>query len=215
MLEKLTVENFIEELASSSPAPGGGGAAALGTALAAALNSMVYNLTKDKKVYKELTEEKRKELLENLEASVELYKKAIEFMNKDREAFLGLIASYKLSKDTEEDRKIREKTIKEATENCINVPLTLAEISLEFYENIEFAMKYGNKNLISDAGVAAIMLHSAIESSVLNVAINLSSIDNEENKKLMEEKINNILKESSKYKEIILKGVYNYIKNRK
>jgi formiminotetrahydrofolate cyclodeaminase len=215
MLEKLTVENFIEELASSSPAPGGGGAAALGTALAAALNSMVYNLTKDKKVYKELTEEKRKELLENLEASVELYKKAIEFMNKDREAFLGLIASYKLSKDTEEDRKIREKTIKEATENCINVPLTLAEISLKFYENIEFAMKYGNKNLISDAGVAAIMLNSAIESSVLNVAINLSSIDNEENKKFMKEKINNILKESSKYKEIILKGVYNYIKNRK
>lgn len=60
MLEKLTVENFIEELASSSPAPGGGGAAALGTALAAALNAMVYNLTKDKKAYKELTEEKER-----------------------------------------------------------------------------------------------------------------------------------------------------------
>ena len=212
MLEKLTVERFIEELASSSPAPGGGGAAAVGTALAAALNAMVYNLTKDKKAYNELSEEKRKELLENLEASVQLYKKALEFMNKDRDAFLGLITSYKLSKDTEEEKKIREKTIKEATENCITVPLTLAEISLEFYGNIQFAMKYGNKNLISDAGVAAIMLHSAIESSVLNVAINLSSIHNEENKKLMEEKINSILRESSNYKELILKGVYDYIK---
>lgn len=212
MLEKLTVEKFIEELASSSPAPGGGGAAAVGTALAAALNAMVYNLTKDKKAYNELSEEKRKELLENLEASIELYKKALEFMNKDRDAFLGLITSYKLSKDTEEEKKIREKTIKEATENCITVPLTLAEISLEFYGNIQFAMKYGNKNLISDAGVAAIMLHSAIESSILNVAINLSSIHNEENKKLMEEKINSILRESSNYKELILKGVYDYIK---
>lgn len=212
MLEKLTVERFIEELASSSPAPGGGGAAAVGTALAAALNAMVYNLTKDKKAYNELSEEKRKELLENLEASIELYKKALEFMNKDRDAFLGLITSYKLSKDTEEEKKIREKTIKEATENCITVPLTLAEISLEFYGNIQFAMKYGNKNLISDAGVAAIMLHSAIESSILNVAINLSSIHNEENKKLMEEKINRILRESSNYKELILKGVYDYIK---
>lgn len=212
MLEKLTVERFIEELASSSPAPGGGGAAAVGTALAAALNAMVYNLTKDKKAYNELSEEKRKELLENLEASIELYKKALEFMNKDRDAFLGLITSYKLSKDTEEEKKIREKTIKEATENCITVPLTLAEISLEFYGNIQFAMKYGNKNLISDAGVAAIMLHSAIESSILNVAINLSSIHNEENKKLMEGKINRILRESSNYKELILKGVYDYIK---
>lgn len=212
MLEKLTVEKFIEELASSAPAPGGGGAAAVGTALAAALNAMVYNLTKDKKAYNELSEEKRKELLENLEASIELYKKALNFINKDRDAFLGLITSYKLSKDTEEEKKIREKTIKEATDNCITVPLTLAEISLEFYGNIEFAMKYGNKNLISDAGVAAIMLHSAIESSILNVAINLSSIHNEDKKRVVEEKINNIVTKSSNYKELILKDVYDYIK---
>ncbi|SHJ61261.1 Formiminotetrahydrofolate cyclodeaminase [Clostridium cavendishii DSM 21758] len=211
MLNKLTIEGFLNELASSAPVPGGGGAAALLTSIAAALNAMVYNLTLGKKAYEDLSEENKIKLEENLKKSEDIYKEALKYMDKDKEAFLELIMSYKLSKDSVEKEKIRKEAIQCASKKCLNTPLELAKMSLKFYENIKFAMIYGNKNLISDAGVAAITLHAAIESSLLNVTINLSSIKDIKEKEILKEEIERIRKVSVTNKEEISGYIYNYI----
>ena len=117
-------------------------------------------------------------------------------MEKDREDFLGLMSCYKLPKSNDEEVKIRNEKIKENTIKAMNTPLNLAEECIKFYENIDFAIKYGNKNLISDAGVATILLHSAIESAVINVKVNLNFLMEEDFVNEIEDKCNSLLNNS-------------------
>lgn len=172
--------DFIEDLASSSPAPGGGAVAALSGGLAVALTSMIYNLTVGKKIYDNLEEDIRVKLDKNLEECEHLYKEMLLYMDKDKEAFLNLMACYKMPKETEEDKKLKEATMEKCTLEAMNVPLNLARLSIKFYDNIYFAVKYGNKNLVSDAKIAAIMLNACIESSIVNVEVNLNFLKNKE-----------------------------------
>ena len=172
--------DFIEDLASSSPAPGGGAVAALSGGLAVALTSMIYNLTVGKKIYDNLEEDIKLKLDKNLEECKHLYKEMLLYMDKDKEAFLNLMACYKMPKDTEEHRLLKEATMEKCTLEAMNVPLNLARLSIKFYDNIYFAVKYGNKNLVSDAKIAAIMLNACIESSIVNVEVNLNFLKNKE-----------------------------------
>ncbi len=178
--ENIKIIDFIEDLASSSPAPGGGAVAALSGGLAVALTSMIYNLTVGKKVYYNLEESIRIKLDKNLEECKYLYKDMLKYIDKDKEAFLSLMACYKMPKDTEEDKLLKEETMEKCTLEAMNVPLNLARLSIRFYDNIYFAIKYGNKNLVSDAKIAAIMLNACIESSIVNVEVNLNFLKNKE-----------------------------------
>jgi len=130
------------------------------------------------------------------EEAKKLIIEAQEFMGKDREDFLGLMNSYKLPKTNDEEIKFRKEKIKEFTIKAMKTPLQLAEECLKFYNNIEFAIKYGNKNLISDAGVAATLLHSSIESAIINVKVNLNFLREEEFVFSIEEKCSDILSNS-------------------
>ncbi|MGL5245342.1 MAG: cyclodeaminase/cyclohydrolase family protein, partial [Sarcina sp.] len=167
-MKDMKIYEFIEDLGSKSPAPGGGGASALSGALGVALTSMVYNLTIGKKSYEQLSEELKSKLNFNLERCKELKDTMLMFMDKDKEAFLALMDSYKLPKETDEEKKIRKSNIEMCTIKAMDIPFQLAKIAIEFYDNIKFAAKYGNKNLISDSAVAAIMLSACIESSIVN-----------------------------------------------
>lgn len=173
------IVEFIEDLASSSPAPGGGAAAALSGALGISLTSMVYNLTVGKKAYENLSDELKDNLNNNLKECKRLYLKMLEYIEMDKVAFLALMDSYKLPKVTEEEKIVRKNVIKQRTLDAMNIPFKLAKAGIEFYKNIEFAIKYGNENLISDAAISAIMLNACIESSIINVEINLAQIDDE------------------------------------
>ena len=170
--------DFIEDLASNSPAPGGGAVAALSGGLAVALSSMIYNLTIGKKSYYNLEKDIQDKLNKNLEECKYLYKEMLEYMDKDKEAFLNLMACYKMPKETDEDKILRENTMEKCTIEAMNVPLNLAKLSIKFYDNIYFAVKYGNKNLVSDAKISAIMLNACIESSIVNVEVNLNLLKN-------------------------------------
>lgn len=172
--------DFIEDLASSSPAPGGGAVAALSGGLAVALTSMIYNLTVGKKVYENLEEDIKFKLDKNLEECKHLYKEMLLYMDKDKEAFLNLMACYKMPKETEEQRKLKDATMEKCTLEAMKVPLNLGRLSIKFYDNIYFAVKYGNKNLVSDGKIAAIMLNACIESSIVNVEVNLNFLKNKE-----------------------------------
>ena len=167
------IEEFINDLASDSPAPGGGSTAALVGALSGALNSMVYSLTGGKKSFEKLDENKKEELLLFKTESENFIKRSIELMEEDRKAFSELMNGYKIPKEKED----REEKIQKLTIGALMAPLKMSREALKFYENIKFGVTYGNKMLVSDGGVSAILLHSTIESSILNVMVNLKYIN--------------------------------------
>lgn len=180
MLKKLGLEDFVSELASNSPAPGGGSAAALSASLSCALCSMVFNLTIGKKAYKELNDETRKLIDSSLEKTISLKDDFLNLMDRDAEEFLKLMAAFKLPKLTEEEKTVRDKAINEGYVKALDVPMKTAKLSYEIYDSILIACRYGNKNAISDAGVSALLLQTAIESAILNVKINLSNLNDED-----------------------------------
>ncbi|AYE35601.1 cyclodeaminase/cyclohydrolase family protein [Clostridium septicum] len=211
LFKEYSINQFIEELSSDDPSPGGGSTAALVSALASSLNSMVYSLTVDKKSFDKLDNDKKEKMLFFQKQAYKFTEISQEFMEKDRQEFVELMAAFKLSKETEEEKITRNKKIKEHTIKAMNIPLNLARESLRFYDNIEFAIKFGNKNLISDAGVAAILLNSAIESAIMNVKINLNSLRNEEFFYVIDKECNEIIKESLNKKVKLTLEVENVI----
>lgn len=185
------IKEFIEDLASDKASPGGGSTAALILSLSVALNKMVYSLSIGKKTFENLNEEQRIKMIQCNEESEKIINKSFEYMEKDREDFLKLMDSYKLNKDTEEEKEIRSNTIIENTINAMITPLNLAREAISYYNNISFAIENGNRNLISDAGVSNILLNATIESAILNVKINLNFLK----AKKSSEYISNIEKE--------------------
>lgn len=206
-----TIEKFISDLESDMPAPGGGSVAGLIAALSGALNSMVYSLTIDKKSYM-LLDEKTKEIIKSFELkSLEFTKRSLELMDEDRENFLKLMDCYKMSKDTYEEMELKKKAIKDNTIKAMEAPLALARECLMFYENLKIMAKYGNKMLLSDLGISAILLHSAIESSIINIKVNLNGLRNEEFFEDLDKEMINILESSLQEKNKIVEIVNNVI----
>ncbi|WP_411167962.1 cyclodeaminase/cyclohydrolase family protein [Clostridium sp. MB05] len=211
LFKDYSIDKFISELSSNAPSPGGGSTAALVAALASSLNSMVYSLTVGKKVFEKLNDEEKNIMINLQEEAEKFTKSAQSFMESDREDFLNLMDSYKFPKEKEVELKFREEKIKKNTFKAMETPLSLAEECIKFYDNIEFAIKYGNKNLISDAGVATILLHSAIESSVINVKVNLNFLRDEDICEEIENKCKLIINESYIKKCNLINSVENII----
>lgn len=177
--KELKLKEFLSDLSSDKPSPGGGSVAALLAAISGSLNSMVYSLTVNKKAFEKLSSDDKKKVLDYNEASKKFINKSMTFMEKDREEFTKLMECYKMPKETEEEQKIRDKEIKQKTLKAMEVPLNLAKEAYEFYDNIDIALKYGNKMLASDAACAASLLHAAIETAIINVKVNLNNFKNE------------------------------------
>ncbi len=207
MLQNMTVKAFVEELASNSPAPGGGSAAALSASLGSALGSMVFNLTVGKKAYNEYDEEKKVLIIKALEETDSSKDQFLNMMEQDAEEFLELMAAFKLPKATDEEKAYRDEKINEGYIKALEVPLKVAEKSFKIYDYIEIAAKYGNKNAVSDAGVAALLIQTAIESAVLNVRINLSALKDEEYKSQVSEKCRAYVENGLDKKNSIMKIV--------
>lgn len=211
MQKNFMIKDYIDKLHSKEPVPGGGSAAALAASLSAALSGMVFNLTIGKKSYNEYSEEEKTRIDEALEKLKVLKDELLDFMDKDGEAFLTLISAFKLPQNNEEEKLYRKQKIQEGYKTALKTPFDLVEKSFEMYEFINTAAVYGNKNAISDAGVAAILLQSAIESAVLNVGINLSGIKDDKFKKEIKEKCSAYLKEGQEKKEKIMSIVVSKI----
>jgi methenyltetrahydrofolate cyclohydrolase len=173
MPSKRTLKMFLDELASSTPAPGGGSVAALSGALGAALTSMVCNLTIGKKKYAEVEPSMKKILVQ----SEELRETFTSLVDKDTLAFNKVMEAYTLPKDSEPQKALRSAAIREATKEATQVPLEVMKHCIDALALAQEVASRGNTNSISDAGVSAIMLHAACESAALNVRINLNALD--------------------------------------
>lgn len=207
MLQSLTIKDFVEELASNSPAPGGGSAAALAASLGGALCTMVFNLTIGKKAYNEFDDEK-KTLINNSLNKTKIEKdEFLELMEKDADEFLELMAAFKLPKNSEEEKTLRENKINEGYIKALEIPFNVAKKAFDIYKYIEVAANFGNKNAISDAGVAALLIQTAIEGAVLNVKINLSSIKDESYKEEVLLVCNSLIKDGNEKKNKIMEIV--------
>lgn len=208
MLRELKVTEFVNEVDSKSPAPGGGSVSALASSLGVALSRMVGHLSVGKKKFRALDEEIQttfKDIIESFEAIKE---ELVLLIDKDTDAFNLIMAAFKLPKETEEDKRIRLEKIEEGTLEAIKVPLEVAELSLKAMKHLDYILKYGNKNTLSDLGVSTLLLKAGLEGAILNVKINLPGISDETVKENYETKATNILREASKIKKVILDTVH-------
>ncbi|MEI3338365.1 MAG: cyclodeaminase/cyclohydrolase family protein [Clostridium sp.] len=203
------IEDFINDLSSPLPSPGGGSVAGLVGALSGSLNSMVYSLTVNKKSFEKKDLETQKLVLDFKEASAKFTKKALMLMEEDRKEFNKLMDCYKLPKETEEEKEFRNKEIKQRTVKAMMAPKKLAEECYKFYDNIDAAVEYGNKMLVSDAVCAAILLNAAVESAIVNVKINLNSLKDLPIAKEIEKEMKELEENSLKRKEKICSTMNN------
>jgi len=165
---EVNLEEFLDSLASSAPTPGGGAASALVGAIAAALSSMVANLTIGKKKYMQFEEDMRKVVA----SCGELRSSLLQLMHDDEEAYNALMNAFRLPKDTEEQVAARNAEIQKALIGACEVPLTIAQKCMEVLELSEYVAGNGNANAVSDAGVSALMAEAAARGALLNVYIN-------------------------------------------
>ncbi len=166
------MSQFLDDLASGAPSPGGGSAAALSGALGAALISMVCNLTIGKEKYKDV-EADVKAILDRSES---LRRDLTELMDADTQLYGKVIGAYRLPKNTEEEKAARLAAIDNALKEACGVPMRIAKCCAELVELCVPAAAKGNVGAISDIGVAVLAAEAGLVSAKLNVNINLGSI---------------------------------------
>jgi formiminotetrahydrofolate cyclodeaminase len=175
-LTEKPVTNFLDELASNAPAPGGGSVAAVSGALGAALVSMVCNLTLGKKAYADVQDE----ITELLSESEALRQELTGLLEEDVKAYTGYSIAAKMPRGTEEEKAERQVVMQAALKVATDVPLTIAEAAVKVMDLCMPAAEKGNKWAVSDAGVAVLMAEASLRSAALNVLINLGSLKDEE-----------------------------------
>ena len=174
-LSELTVRSFANLLGSDAPAPGGGSASALAGSLGAALIAMVNALTLGRKKYADY-QAISQECFEQASALKENFLNAME---KDTEVFNEFSAAMALPKETPEEKAVRSAAMQEALKRCIESPLHMMELCLEAVKLADGSIGKTNVNALSDLGVSALMLSTAVQGAWLNVLINLGGLKDE------------------------------------
>lgn len=167
----LPLGRFIEEAASGAPTPGGGGVAALAGALGGAMASMAANFTLRPKYAEH--EARVRETLARLAPLVAGLQEAVD---ADAEAFARIGDAYRLPKETDSDREARKLAVEAALTASMRVPARVAADSLAAAELLPALARIGNRNLLSDVEVAAIMLAAAARAARVNVRVNSSQL---------------------------------------
>ncbi|MES2703446.1 MAG: glutamate formimidoyltransferase [Bacteroidota bacterium] len=167
-LAGMTITRFVQETASESPAPGGGSIAAYCGAMGAALGTMVGNLSSHKKGWDDRWEEFSMQAEKGQRIMTEL----LSLVDEDTNAFNAIMASFGLPKSNDEEKAARKAAIEKATINAIIVPYRTMELAYEAFDVIRDMAANGNPNSVSDAGVGALCVRTAIKGAYLNVMIN-------------------------------------------
>ncbi len=175
MIKDKSVQVFLDELASKASTPGGGSAAAVMGAMGAALVSMVANFTVGKKGY-EAVDAEAAGLLQQAEA---LRQQLTEMVQADVQAFDQVMGAYGLARDTDAQKAERTAAIQAALKQAADVPLACAELCAQVIRLTQPMAAIGNKNVISDAGVAVVAAEAALRSAALNVYVNIGAIKDE------------------------------------
>lgn len=205
--EEMTVGAFIDELASNSPAPGGGSVAALCGSLSAGLTSMVGNLTIGKEKYKDSWDG----MQQVFDISEKLREDFVNLMNDDTDSFNVFMAAMKMPKGTDEEKAARKAAMADASKTATEVPLLTLETCAEAAKLAFKAAELGNPNAASDAGSAALLAEAAGKAASYNVRINLPGVKDEafaaECRSRMDEALGTIAEFSAKTAEQMEKAL--------
>ena len=191
ILTSKTVTAFVDELASTSPAPGGGSVAALVGALGTALAAMVGNSTYNKKGYTQYNDE----MNETAVRAQELKARLVNIVDRDTEAFNRLMAAFGLPKKTDEEIEARAKALQDTTRAAALVPFEVVQMMPEAAKLAKSAVEHGNVNMASDAGISALAAFMAARGAAYNVMINLQGLPQDDFAKNLRSEIDRILKE--------------------
>lgn len=202
-LTAMEVTQFLDLLSTDAPAPGGGSVSALAGAQGAALSLMVANLTLGRERYAGFFPVCEEVLAEG----GKLLKAFGDGVDEDTAAYNEVTAAYKMPKETEEEKAARSKAIGLATLKATEVPFAAMKLSEEALVLTKKLVGHSNPNVLSDLGVAALNLKSALLGSWLNVKINLSSIKDAERKAYFEAEGAAIVKRGSAVADEIYEAV--------
>ncbi len=182
-------KQFIEELASAAPTPGGGAACAYVGVLATCLTSMVGNLTVGKERYKSA----EAEALQKLEQLERMRVHLAELVRADEEAFKPLAAAYRLPRTTDEEKATRAEAIQSALYDASEVPLEIMEVILEALGAAKFFAYNGNRSALSDIGAAATFARAAAHGVRMTVVANITSMEDEHKARIYRQRMNSLL----------------------
>lgn len=199
-LMKMTVEDFAAELASDSPAPGGGTIGATAGAFAAGLGAMVCRLTIGNDKYPD-AQAVLPTALEVLDGAKD---KFIYLADADTDAFNKVMAAFKMPKGTEEEIALRKAAIAAGNLEATLVPLSTAETAVSTAEALVQVVRYGNTNALSDIGTGIECARTAAQAAFMNVAINLPSVKDGEKAKEIAAKRDDLVKKSAFFYESAL-----------
>lgn len=187
----LTCEEFLTQLSTKQPVPGGGGASALCGALGVALGSMVCNLTRGKKKYAAVEEDIQRILKEGEELRLHLQS----LVQADADAFEPLSQAYGLPKSTPEELAKRQEVMETCLKDACQVPLRIMEACTKAIALLEELAEKGSRIALSDVGVGAAFCRAALEGASLNVYINTKLMQDRETAAQWEESADSMLKE--------------------
>src|SRR5678815_4928157 len=169
-LVSMPLNDFADETASESPAPGGGSIAAYIGSLGVSLATMVANLSSHKKGW----DERWEEFSNWAEKGQQFKDQLLRLVDADTKAFNGIMHAMSLPKGTDEEKAARKQAMNEATKVAIEVPFQVMKLSYDSMEVIKAMAEVGNPNSVSDAGVGALCARSAVMGAFMNVRINAS-----------------------------------------
>ena len=199
-LIRMTCKNFAYETASESPAPGGGSVSAYMGALGTALGTMVANLSSHKPGW----DDRWKEFSDWAEQGQTILAQLLTLVDEDTAAFNKIMAALGLPKGSEEEKAARHTALQEATLYASQVPLRTMETAIEAFPILKAMVLTGNPNSISDAGVGALAIRSAILGAGMNVRINAAGLDDKDAKEKFIGRAKNLAAEAQALESEIL-----------
>jgi len=203
MLADLTIKEFLAETTANTPVPGGGSIAALNGAISMALTGMVANLTVGKKKYAEYDGQMRSIAVE----AATIRERFVSYIDKDSEAYNRVFNAFKLPKESEAEIAVRSHEIQEATKEAALVPMQVAEEMEAVMETLIYVAQKGNQNAVTDACVSMRSARTCIYGALLNVRINLSSINDERFVNRMKEKADRLEAEAHRVETELLSWI--------
>ena len=206
-LMNLVGKEFVEELSTNSPAPGGGSVSALVGALGAALSSMVAALSHEKKELLDLKPE-----MNEIGIEAQKLKDRLSFLvDEDTNAFNKVMDSNRLSATNDEEQSAKNQAIEIANKYAIEIPMETAKKCFRVIELADTLVEKGNPNSVSDAGVAAEVALAGVSGACMNVLINLASIDDESYCDDMKDKVEDIMEKAESLQKVVFEKTMNII----
>ncbi len=176
-LVELDVLKFLDVVDSNSPAPGGGSVSALASSLGTSLARMVAHLSFGKKKYEALPDDVKAKFVANFDELLKIKNELNDLIDRDSEAYNTVMAAYKLPKETDEEKAARNTEIQKSLKYAIQTPYDIVVLSGKAISLLGEILANGNQNAITDIGVGTMLLMVGLEGGILNVKVNLTSIE--------------------------------------